>query len=230
MVVERAQLEYALAHSIGLPGFTPVGHLTADLQLLQAPQDWVSVLDQASNASLQLDDSFEPITPVYVVAGGQGLGKSTFSRFLANRLINRYGCVFYMETDLGQSELAPPGALALTMLIDPLFGPPFTHVGQVEPYHAVYLGTTTPKNDPDRYALAIKRLSSIYREYVSSVRIARKQASGMTSETNVNNMDDMDEQVVPLLVNTQGWLKGLGLDLHYSLCQEVRPTNYIQFY
>ncbi|KAJ2608308.1 Polynucleotide 5'-hydroxyl-kinase grc3 [Coemansia sp. RSA 1365] len=227
MVVERAQLEYALAHSIGLPGFTPVGHLTADLQLLQAPQDWISVLDQASNASLQLDDAFEPITPVYVVAGGQGLGKSTFSRFLANRLINRYGCVFYMETDLGQSELAPPGALALTMLTDPLFGPPFTHVGQVEPYHAVYLGATTPKNDPDRYALAIKRLSSIYREYVSSVRIARKQASGMVSETNVNNMD---EQVVPLLVNTQGWLKGLGLDLHYSLCQEVRPTNYIQFY
>ncbi|KAJ2084257.1 Polynucleotide 5'-hydroxyl-kinase grc3 [Coemansia sp. RSA 988] len=230
MVVERAQLEFALAHSIGLPGFTAVGHLTAELQLLQAPQDWVSVLDQASNAPLRLDEAFEPIPPVYVVAGGQGLGKSTFSRFLVNRLINRYGCVFYMETDLGQSELAPPGALALTMLTDPLFGPPFTHIGQVEPYHAVYLGTTTPKNDPDRYVLAIRRLSSIYREYVSSARIPRKQEFGMASETNVNDMRAIDEQVVPLLVNTQGWLKGLGLDLHYSLCQEVRPTNYIQFY
>ncbi|KAJ2776974.1 Polynucleotide 5'-hydroxyl-kinase grc3 [Coemansia javaensis] len=220
-VVEYAQQELALAHCIGLAGFDPVSRVTPDLQLLQTPSDWAEVLDQAGSAALQLDNDFEPISPVYVVAGGAGLGKSTFSRQLVNRLIGRYGRVFYMETDLGQPELAPPGALSLTMLDRPLFGPPFTHVGQTEPYHAVYMGANTPKNDPDRYSSAVKRLAEVYRDYASSARVARDPDGAAAGSS---------EHVVPLVVNTQGWLKGLGLDLHYSLCEDVRPTNYIQMY
>ncbi|KAJ2117506.1 Polynucleotide 5'-hydroxyl-kinase grc3, partial [Coemansia sp. RSA 922] len=41
---------------------------------------------------------------------------------------------------------------------------------------------------------------------------------------------DLNHQVIPLIVNMQGWLKGLGLDLHYSLCDSVKPTNYVQLY
>ncbi|KAJ2807769.1 Polynucleotide 5'-hydroxyl-kinase grc3 [Coemansia helicoidea] len=212
-VVEYAQHEMALAHHIGLSGFNPVGHLTPDLQLLQTPADWGEVLDQASSAAVQLGSDFEPIPPVYVVAGGQGLGKSTFARLLVNRLIGRFGRAFYMETDLGQPELAPPGVLSLTMLDGPLLGPPFTHTGQTAPYHAVYMGVTTPKNDPDRYADAVQRLAAAYRDHAAAARMAHE-----------------DAPVVPLVVNTQGWLKGLGLDLHYSLCEAVRPTNYIQVY
>ncbi|KAJ2258448.1 hypothetical protein GGI13_000601 [Coemansia sp. RSA 455] len=40
----------------------------------------------------------------------------------------------------------------------------------------------------------------------------------------------LNRQIIPLVVNTQGWLKGLGLDLHYSLCESDKPTNYIQLY
>ncbi|KAJ1735960.1 Polynucleotide 5'-hydroxyl-kinase grc3 [Coemansia biformis] len=228
-VVAYAQHEHTLAHHIGLCGFDPVARLTPDLQLLQTPPDWAEVLDQASSAALQLDSNFEPISPVYVVAGGQGLGKSTFARLLINRLVGRFGRVFYLETDLGQPELAPPGVLSLTMLTDPLLGPPFTHAGQIEPYHAVYMGVTTPKNDPDRYVHAIQRLVAAYRDHTDSVQLAHESA-----ETRDNghgaSAGGLDKQVVPLVVNTQGWLKGLGLDLHYSLCEEVRPTNYIQVY
>ncbi|KAJ1924412.1 hypothetical protein LPJ71_000530, partial [Coemansia sp. S17] len=41
---------------------------------------------------------------------------------------------------------------------------------------------------------------------------------------------DLNRQIIPLVVNTQGWLKGLGLDLRYSLCESVKPTNYVQLY
>ncbi|KAJ2156386.1 Polynucleotide 5'-hydroxyl-kinase grc3 [Coemansia sp. RSA 552] len=219
--VEQAQLEVALTDSIGLPGFLPLKHVTQDLQLLQVPDDWCAALDQASTGALRWNEDLEPASPVYVVAGAQGLGKSTFSRLLVNRLLNRFGRVFYMETDLGQTELAPPGALTLSVLTDPLLGPPFTHMGQVEPLHAVYMGVTTPKNDPDRYANAVQRLATVYREYTVSEKLARKAAGEET---------DDDRHIFPLVVNTQGWVKGLGLDLHYSLCQEVLPTHYVQIY
>ncbi|KAJ2795495.1 Polynucleotide 5'-hydroxyl-kinase grc3, partial [Coemansia furcata] len=228
-VVEYMHREDMLAGAIGLANFFPVSHLTAELQLLQVPGDWTETLDLASTSALQLDDSFEPIPPVYVVAGTQGQGKSTFSRLLLNRLISRYGRIFYMETDLGQSELCPPGALTLTMLTDPLLGPPFTHSGVTEAYHAVYMGVTTPKNDPDRYVAAIRRLTAVYRDHVTTARLQRALAAG-DKPAYASSAADLNGQVVPLVVNTQGWLKGLGLDLHYSLCEAVKPTNYVQLY
>ncbi|KAJ2102914.1 Polynucleotide 5'-hydroxyl-kinase grc3 [Coemansia sp. S100] len=228
-VVEYMHREDMLVGAIGLPNFYPVSHLTAELQLLQVPVDWTETLDLASTSALQLDDSFEPIPPVYVVAGTQGQGKSTFSRLLLNRLISRYGRIFYMETDLGQSELSPPGALTLTMLTDPLLGPPFTHSGYTEAYHAVYMGVTTPKNDPDRYVSAIKRLTAVYRDHITTTRMQHAGSDG-DKPAYASSAADLNRQVIPLVVNTQGWLKGLGLDLHYSLCESVKPTNYVQLY
>ncbi|KAJ2819103.1 Polynucleotide 5'-hydroxyl-kinase grc3, partial [Coemansia erecta] len=201
-----------LAQALGVPGATPVRLVQPGMQLLQTPGDWAAILDQAGTMPLQLDDAFEPTAPVFAVAGPQGLGKSTFARMLVNRLLARFGRVCYMETDLGQSEFAAPGALALTVVWEPVTGPPFTHVGQIEPLHAVYMGVVTPKNDPDRYAAAVQRLATVYGDYARAER-ARGQ-----------------DAVVPLVVNTQGWTKGLGLDLLYALCQEVKPTHYVQAY
>ncbi|KAJ2902822.1 Polynucleotide 5'-hydroxyl-kinase grc3, partial [Coemansia aciculifera] len=204
-VVEYMHREDTLLALIGLPNFYPVSHLTVELQLLQVPVDWTENLDLASTSALQLDDGFEPTPPVYVIAGTQGQGKSTFSRLLLNRLIGRYGRIFYMETDLGQSELAPAGALTLSMLTDPLLGPPFTHSGITEPYHAVYMGVTTPKNDPDRYVAAIKRLTTVYRDFVANMRIQRALESGNGDKpAYASSTADLNRQVVPLVVNTQG--------------------------
>ncbi|KAI7824562.1 hypothetical protein BX661DRAFT_185538 [Kickxella alabastrina] len=210
-VDEYAVTEQELQAAIGVPGFYPISHITPDMQLLQVPQDWMDTLDLASKAPLQLDDGFEPISPVYVMAGAQGQGKSTFTRQLINRLLGRFGRVFYMETDIGQSELSPPGALSLAML-------------QAEPLHAVYMGVVSPKNDPDRYVKAIGRLASVYRDHMAGERAQQVVTkAGKAAKS-------LDHLVVPLVVNTQGWLKGLGLDLHYSLCETVQPTNYIQLH
>ncbi|KAJ1813423.1 Polynucleotide 5'-hydroxyl-kinase grc3, partial [Coemansia sp. RSA 2599] len=191
---------------------------------------WTEALDQASRSSLQLDDSFEPISPIFVVAGMQGQGKSTFLRQLVNRLVSRFGRLFYMETDIGQSELSPPGALSLTMLADPLLGPPFTHMSHQDFYHAVYMGMSSPKNDPDRYVRAIQCLVSAYRDFVSADRIRHTVSDNAKQPANDAGSSESDRLVIPLVVNTQGWLRGLGLDMHYSLCEAIQPTNYIQVY
>ncbi|KAJ2650709.1 Polynucleotide 5'-hydroxyl-kinase grc3 [Coemansia sp. RSA 1250] len=211
-IVEQVVDEHRLQMVLSVPGATPILYLTQELQLVQSPQSWTDVLDQASQAPLQLNDEFESIAPIYVVAGGQGLGKSTFCRLLTNRLLDRFGQVFYMDTDLGQSEFAASGALSLTLLDSPVLGPPFTHTMHREFVHAVYMGVVSPKNDPDRYVVAIEKLANVYRDYVS-----REQNTQPNS-------------IIPLVVNTQGWIKNLGLDLHYSLCEQVRPTNYVQIY
>ncbi|KAJ2719930.1 Polynucleotide 5'-hydroxyl-kinase grc3 [Coemansia sp. Benny D115] len=228
---EYVAAEESLRVHIGLPGFNPISHITVDLQMLQAPSDWTDALDRASVSAVQLDEVFEPIPPVYVVAGQQGQGKSTFSRKLVNRLISRFGRLFYIETDLGQPEVSPNGTLSLTMLENPLLGPPFTHMSQFEPYHAVYMGVTSPKNDPDRYVKGIQRLVSVYRDHALK-RTSKDQADAGSGNNDLafGSAAELDRQVIPLVVNTQGWLKGLGLDLHYSLCEAVRPTNYIQLY
>ncbi|KAJ2855506.1 Polynucleotide 5'-hydroxyl-kinase grc3 [Coemansia erecta] len=236
VIKQCTETELALINLIGLTNFNPVSYITPDLQLLQTPSEWTEVLDQASRSTLQLDDSFEPVSPIYVVAGMQGQGKSTFLRQLINRLISRFGRLFYLETDIGQSELSPPGALSLTMLSDPLLGPPFTHTSQQGFYHAVYMGMSSPKNDPDRYVRAIQCLVSAYRDYASADRIrhAVSQASSQSPTDIVTpataGLNESDKLVIPLVVNTQGWLRGLGLDMHYSLCETVQPTNYIQVY
>ncbi|KAJ2321170.1 Polynucleotide 5'-hydroxyl-kinase grc3 [Coemansia sp. Cherry 401B] len=200
------EAEVRLNAVLGMPGFAPVLYVTTDLQLLRVPTDWTQVLERSAQAPVQLNAAFAQVPPVYVVTGAQGLGKSTFARLLTNQLVSRFGQAFHMEADLGQSEFAAPGALTLNLLDSAVCGPPFAHVGQREPYHAVYLGAVTPKNDPDRYAAGVAQLARAYHEYPAG------------------------DRVVPLVVNTQGWVRGLGLDLLYTLCEHVRPTHYVQIH
>ena len=71
-------------------------------------------------------------------------------------------------------------------------GPPFTHPRQ--PFRAHYLGTYSPLTCPDEYIAAIRHLLDVYR---FEIRMAETPSSSG----------------IPLVVNTQGWIKGLGADL-----------------
>lgn len=43
------------------------------------------------------------------VCGAKGTGKSTWTRFMLNSLLNHHHQVAYLDTDCGQPELNPPG-------------------------------------------------------------------------------------------------------------------------
>lgn len=63
-----------------------------------------------------------------LVCGKKGTGKSTFSRYFINSMLNHHPVVAYIEADCGQPEFTPPGLVSFHLIDTPVFGPPFTHL------------------------------------------------------------------------------------------------------
>jgi polynucleotide 5'-hydroxyl-kinase GRC3/NOL9 len=66
------------------------------------------------------------------VIGDKSGGKSLFSRFAANRILNSRDSVAFLDLDPGQPELSLPGSLSLTLVREYLLNPPehCTHLEQ----------------------------------------------------------------------------------------------------
>ncbi|KAJ6166489.1 hypothetical protein N7470_001936 [Penicillium chermesinum] len=139
-----------------------------------------------------------------LVCGPKASGKSTFSRLLLNHILspapetengftNSDGVAF-IDLDPGQPEFAPMGQIYLAHLKAPFFGPPFTHPsldvaqdGKIMRAH--HIGATSPKENPDHYALATMDLLDQYRSLLAQY------------------------PQCPLIVNYPGWIFGQGLEV-----------------
>lgn len=137
--------------------------------------------------------------PCIVVCGRQNTGKSSLLRVLVNSLLNFCSEVLYLDCDPGQCEFTPPATVSLTRVTEPLLGPPFTHVRT--PEKAYFLGHVSPASQPDSYCTAIRSL----------IEHARQVAPR-----------------APLLVNTMGWVNGLGLSLLVDVIRWLCPTDLVQ--
>ncbi|XP_075551440.1 uncharacterized protein LOC142584953 [Dermacentor variabilis] len=137
--------------------------------------------------------------PCIVVCGRQNTGKSSLLRVLVNSLLNFCSEVLYLDCDPGQCEFTPPATVSLTRVTEPLLGPPFTHVRT--PEKAYFLGHVSPASQPDSYCTAVRALIDHARQ------VAPK---------------------APLLVNTMGWVNGLGLSLLVDTIRWLRPTDLVQ--
>ncbi|KAF7309762.1 Fungal-trans domain-containing protein [Mycena indigotica] len=173
-----------------------------DIQPLFFPPTWVKALD----ALHELKER------TIIVKGAKNVGKSTFSRAVLNRLLSRYKRVAYLDCDLGQSEFTPGGLVTLNVVEQPVLGPPFTH--PTIPSFAHYLGATSPRHLPSHYLAAIQSLLEKYRLEVMTL-IADDE----------DDEDDRISDMVPLIVNTMGWVKGLGADLTQRIEELVQPTD-----
>ncbi|ETV67785.1 hypothetical protein, variant [Aphanomyces astaci] len=134
-----------------------------------------------------------------LVCGAKGVGKSTFSRYVVNRLLNVYPMVAYLDTDVGQPELAAPGVLSLHYITSPLLGPGYTHL---EPaYRSYFFGFSSPKADPTVYMEAI---SALLNDYAAK------------------------DSTIPLVLNTDGWIKSMGYDLLQATLSAATPEHVVQ--
>lgn len=137
-----------------------------------------------------------------LICGPKGAGKSTFGRYLLNHLLtpapdgssDNLNGISFLDLDPGQPEFAPMGNIYLAHLREPCFGPPFSHpnlensrYGKVVRCH--HIGATSPKEDPDNYALAIMNLLDQYRVLTATYPRC------------------------PLIINFPGWIFGLGLEV-----------------
>jgi polynucleotide 5'-kinase involved in rRNA processing len=93
--------------------------------------------------------------------------------------MNRHPTVGYVDTDLGQPELSPPGVVSTSLLTSPLLGGPLVEQ-RLTWDQAYFLGDVSPAIDPTAYHAAVSKL------------VTRAP-------------EDMGR--VPLVINTHGWVK-----------------------
>lgn len=137
-----------------------------------------------------------------LLCGNKNTGKSTFARYLINSILSRSSkTVFFLECDAGQTEFTPPGIISLSRVDKPILGPPFTH--QKDPIASLFFGNNTSKDEPSRYIRCIEEAFQFY--------IAHHQSEG------------------PLIINTQGWVKGIGLSLLADTIRLTGPMYVLQF-
>ena len=82
------------------------------------------------------------------------------------------------------------------------------------PYRAHFVGSTTPRTSPSFYLSAIASLLETYKLEVHIPALS----------TTVSD-DDRIEDTIPLVVNTMGWTKGLGLDLNARIEELSEPSH-----
>lgn len=144
-----------------------------------------------------------------MLCGPKSSGKSTFGRILGNRLLNDASAskgIAVLDLDPGQPEYSPPGQVSLIHILDPNFGPPFSHpvtIGQSKVVRSHAIGAITPSQDPGLYmACAL----DLYAHYKSLLQRYPK---------------------TPLIINTSGWVLGTGLEILAELIKKVRPTTVV---
>ena len=148
--------------------------------------------------------------PTVLTCGGKNAGKSTFGRYLVNRLLSERRCpVAFLETDVGQCEFTPPGLVSLNVLAPgkgALLGPSPTHL--TTPIMSFFAGDVTPKTRPNLYMDSVRALLDEYTKMAPQY----EEFGGM-----------------PLVINTHGWVKGMGLDLMRAIATHARPAHIVKF-
>ncbi|CAM0880090.1 unnamed protein product [Alopecurus aequalis] len=166
----------------------------------QAPE--VLIPPDWASAAAYISSDLSP--PVVLVCGPANSGKSTFSRLLLNSLLPRYGRVGYLETDVGQPEFSPPGCLSIHVVDEAIADLRYPVLREAE--RCCFFGDISSKRDPETY------LNSLFLLYTYFVEKYRCPGS----------------EVLPLIVNTPGWVKGTGFDMLVEMLRYICPTIVVQ--
>ncbi|KAL1936234.1 hypothetical protein VTP01DRAFT_368 [Rhizomucor pusillus] len=189
-----------------IPLFNPVLSLQPGKIAFDEPSMWISASQSLLSAALEREKP-----SIALVCGNKNSGKSTYARYIANQLLNTHTQVAFLETDLGQSEFTSPCMVALHVLDAPILGPPFTHQ-HLKALRSYHIGSTVPRDNPSYFLQCISELIKIWR-------------------TDFGEKVSADaEELVPLVINTCGWIKNMGLDLLVSVVQEAKPTDIFVLY
>ncbi|KAK8050270.1 Polynucleotide 5'-hydroxyl-kinase grc3 [Apiospora phragmitis] len=181
------------------------GPKKATLFDLVSPPEWNRKIDELVAASRSKQVSV-------MVTGPKSSGKSTFGRLLTNNLLTYYTTsskrrhaqgIVVLDLDPGQPEYCIAGQIGLVHVTEPLLGPSFCRPlpgSGVNILRSHTLASMSPASDTSLYILAAIDLFNHYRNRLGNL---------------------------PLVINTAGWVQGIGLDLLTSLVDALRPTDLV---
>ncbi|XP_030531197.2 polynucleotide 5'-hydroxyl-kinase NOL9 [Rhodamnia argentea] len=177
----------------------------------EAPSPAIFIHDEWSEAADTIAYcSVASSPPVALICGAKNCGKTTLSRHLLNVLLQRYKRVAYLDTDVGQPEFTPPGFLSLT-IVDKLT-PDLTIPCLKTPERCFFFGDISAKRDPAAYLKCIFALSDYLRE----------------EHQGLNRGEDPAVVGLPLVINTPGWVKGVGYDVLVKTLKYIAPTHVVK--
>ncbi|KAK8055151.1 hypothetical protein PG993_000378 [Apiospora rasikravindrae] len=181
------------------------GPKKATLFDLVSPPEWNRKIDE-----LVAKSRSKPVS--VMVTGPKSSGKSTFGRLLTNNLLTYYSTstkirhaqgIVVLDLDPGQPEYCIAGQIGLVHVTEPLLGPSFCRPlpgSGVNIIRSHTLASMSPASDTSLYILAAIDLFNHYRNRLGNC---------------------------PLVINTAGWVQGIGLDLLTSLVDALRPTDLV---
>lgn len=164
--------------------------------VLRIGEEWKSALMNVSSSSSSTKDSKR----IIFVCGHRKVGKSSFSRYLINGLLNEFEEVDFIDLDLGQTEFTPPGFITRKTLKrdEALLGPPFSHLKV--PDDGIYLASSNGSEMPLLYCRAIHAMAK-----------------------------NLNDSMRPVVINTMGWMTGLGLEFIQFALQTFKPSHVFAF-
>ncbi|KAF8115840.1 hypothetical protein N665_0025s0287 [Sinapis alba] len=164
------------------------------------PEEWYDAASSVSCSSLQ--------PAVALVCGPKDGGKSTFSRYLVKVLLQRYKRVAYLDIDVGQPEFTVPGFLSLTVVDKSNLDLDWTAPCLKTPERYFFYGDDSAKRDPKAYLRFVYTLFDYYQLHFCK-----------SSE---------NKTVLPLVINTPGWVKGIGYDVLVEVLRYVSPSHVVK--
>ncbi|KHN16281.1 Polynucleotide 5'-hydroxyl-kinase NOL9 [Glycine soja] len=165
------------------------------------PEQWLEATESIAHSSM---------LPIALICGAKNCGKTTFSRYLLNILLNKYTKVAYLDTDVGQPEFTPPAFLSLTIVHK--VTPDLTVPCLKTPERCLFFGDVSCKRGPSTY---LSYVFAIYNHYRKEYCISDKGEYPHKIE-------------VPLIVNTPGWVKGVGYDVLVDMLKYICPTHVVK--
>ncbi|KAH0464629.1 hypothetical protein IEQ34_007415 [Dendrobium chrysotoxum] len=163
------------------------------------PRDLISPSWEEAAGNIAYDStSFPP--PITFICGPADSGKSTFSRLLLNTLLKRFKRVAYLDTDVGQPEFGTTGCVSLHI------------IDKQTPGMCVFFGHASAKKEAKTYLSSIIFLYNYFRrEFYQK-----------------DEIDNPCKILLPLIINTSGWVKGTGYDVLVAMLQHTSPTHVVK--
>lgn len=135
-----------------------------------------------------------------LLLGGTDVGKTTFTRLLANRLIAAGEHVALLDADLGQSEIGPPTCVGLAFPTKP-----FASLSELTPNALAFVGRTSPVGSLLEYTAAIVRLAKMAQQGHLIVDTSGYQY-GMGARTLYHTLSDLLQPVHIVALQRRGEL------------------------